>query len=161
MGQVKEMKNAIEFYLLNIYTNIGMDKPSNHDDILEFIANDVIETADPINWHSGDVSIGFRRWIESNVQPQETKIPTGLKDSNNNIIYVGDNVQPNIWSQINSDHEDEGEIHIDGYLTDDDNEEGTVIAKVRMIDNEVTYYDERAKTDKYAQEVITECFKRL
>ncbi len=25
------------------------------------------ETADKENWHDGDVAIGFRRWIDSNV----------------------------------------------------------------------------------------------
>lgn len=67
----------------------------------------------------------------------------------------------NIWSEIRSDFEDEGYIHIDAWKTGNDNEDGKVIAKVRISDNKVTYLDERAKTDKYAQEVINECFNRL
>jgi hypothetical protein len=51
--------------LENIYLTIGIDKPSNHDNIVEFIVNDVEVSADPINWHSGDIAIGFRRFIES------------------------------------------------------------------------------------------------
>lgn len=64
MGKVKEFRNKIEEMLINIYTTIGMDKPSNHEQILDFVANDVAETADPVEWHSGDVAIAFRRWIE-------------------------------------------------------------------------------------------------
>jgi hypothetical protein len=65
MGKVKEMKADIEAMLFDIYKHIGIDKPENHDDILEFVFNDVVETADPEGWHSGDVAIGFRRWTES------------------------------------------------------------------------------------------------
>ena len=67
----------------------------------------------------------------------------------------------NIWSEIRDDFEDEGYIHIDAWISGNDNEEGKVIAKVRISDNDVTYLDERAKTDKYAQEVIQGCFNRL
>ena len=59
------MKAEIEGMLINIYMTIGIDRPENHDNILDFIVNDVQETADPENWHSGDVAIAFRRWIEA------------------------------------------------------------------------------------------------
>jgi len=55
----------LENMVFNIYKNIGIDRPENHDEIVEFIINDVNDTADPENWHSGDVAIAFRRWIES------------------------------------------------------------------------------------------------
>lgn len=61
-----------------------------------------------------------------------------------------------IWSQISNDFEDNGFVHIDAWTTEDDNEEGKVIAKIDMITAEVTYIDERAKTDKNAQEAINE-----
>ena len=51
--------------LFNIYQNIGIDKPTNHNSILEFVYNDVCDTADSENWNDCDVSIAFRRFIES------------------------------------------------------------------------------------------------
>lgn len=67
------------------------------------------------------------------------------------------NVQPeNIWGEIRNDFEDEGIVHIDAFLTSDDNEEGKVIAKVNVRTSEVEYIDDRARTDKYAQEMIQE-----
>jgi hypothetical protein len=51
--------------LIDIFDRINIDMPSNFDDILEFVYNDVCETADENNWHDGDVAIAFRRWIES------------------------------------------------------------------------------------------------
>ena len=47
-----------------------MDNPHNFREILEFVVNDVEETADPDNWHDGDVSIAFRRWIEAQSENQ-------------------------------------------------------------------------------------------
>ena len=60
------MKNEIEKIFIKLITKIGMDTPSNFDDIVQFIYEDVCETADEDNWHDGDIVIGFRRWIESN-----------------------------------------------------------------------------------------------
>ena len=62
----------------------------------------------------------------------------------------------NIWGEIRNDFEDGDIVHIDAWLTDDDNEPGTVIAKVNVRTKEVEYIDERAKTDSYAQEMINE-----
>lgn len=69
MGKTKEFIADVETHLYNIYKAIGIDRPENHEDILDFVTNDVIETAvietaDPENWHSGDVAIAFRRWVE-------------------------------------------------------------------------------------------------
>ena len=64
MGKTKEFVADVETHLYNIYKAIGIDQPENHEDILDFVVNDVIETAEPMNWHSGDVAIAFRRWIE-------------------------------------------------------------------------------------------------
>jgi hypothetical protein len=41
-----------------------MDIPSNYEDIVQDCFEDIHETADPVNWSNGDVSIAFRRWIE-------------------------------------------------------------------------------------------------
>ena len=62
-----EKKDEIEKRFINLITKIGMDIPSNFEDIVQFIYEDVCETADEENWHDGDIAIGFRRWIESNV----------------------------------------------------------------------------------------------
>lgn len=62
-----------------------------------------------------------------------------------------------IWGEIRNDFTDDDNItHIDAFLTDDDNEEGKVIATVNLNTGEVQYKDERAKTDTYAQEMINE-----
>jgi hypothetical protein len=61
-----------------------------------------------------------------------------------------------IWSEIRNDFEDDFQLHIDAWTTPDDNEEGKVIAKINTITKEVTYLDERAKTDQYAQTMIKE-----
>ena len=62
------------------------------------------------------------------------------------------------WSDIRCDFFDEEEekYFVDAWRTDDDNEEGTVIAKLDLADGTVEYLDEDAKTDEYAQEVIKE-----
>lgn len=51
---------------------------------------------------------------------------------------------------------EEQKVYIDAWLTDDDNEEGVVIAKVNYKTKEVEYLDNDARTDDYAQEIINE-----
>jgi len=63
---VNKKKKEITSLLIDIFDRINIDTPSNFDEILEFVYEDVCETADKENWHDGDVAIGFRRWIESN-----------------------------------------------------------------------------------------------
>ena len=65
-----------------------------------------------------------------------------------------------IWSEIRSAYQEDEFIYIDGYLTDDDMENGNVIAKVNVHTLEVIYNDERAKTDEYAQSIINETIKQ-
>jgi hypothetical protein len=60
-----EKKDEIEKRFINIITRISMDIPSNFEDIVQYIYEDVCETADPENWSDGDIAIAFRRWIES------------------------------------------------------------------------------------------------
>jgi hypothetical protein len=59
------MKKTIETMLFMIYREIGIDNPENHIEILEFCYLDVKECADIDHWHDGDVSIAFRRYLES------------------------------------------------------------------------------------------------
>ena len=63
--------------------------------------------------------------------------------------------QENIWSEIRNDFEDECVINIDAWVSPDDNEPGSVIATVHP-DGEVQYKDDRARKDRYAQEIIIE-----
>lgn len=60
-----KMKDDIERIFINLITRMEMDIPENYEDIVQYIYEDVLETADLINWSVGDVVIGFRRWIES------------------------------------------------------------------------------------------------
>jgi hypothetical protein len=68
MGKVKqwsvEKKDQIEKMLISMWASLGMDIPSNFEDIVQYCYEDVCETADPVKWHSGDIAIAFRRWIE-------------------------------------------------------------------------------------------------
>lgn len=62
------------------------------------------------------------------------------------------------WTEIRNNFicEDSRKIYIDAWITDDDNEEGVVIARIDMDTKRIEYFDEDAKTDDYAQEVIME-----
>jgi N-methylhydantoinase B/oxoprolinase/acetone carboxylase alpha subunit len=68
----------------------------------------------------------------------------------------------NIWAEIKADHRDEetGITYVDAWITGNDDEEGKVIATIDDYGN-ATYVDERAKSDKYAQEVIQEARARV
>ena len=61
------MKIFIENCLNDIFLKIGIDKPANFDLIAKFIIEDVKASSSySINgdFHSGDVDIAFRRFIE-------------------------------------------------------------------------------------------------
>jgi hypothetical protein len=59
-----------------------------------------------------------------------------------------------IWEEIKSDYvDDEGNRHIDGYLTDNDDEEGKTLAIID-VNGEVQYRDERAIKDPNVQKEI-------
>ena len=58
-------KDEIESLLIDIFDRIGIEVPSNYEDITQFVFEDVCDTADPVNWNNDDVAIGFRRWIEA------------------------------------------------------------------------------------------------
>ncbi len=60
-----EKKDCIESILIDMWASIGMDIPDNYEDIVQDCYEDVCETADPIDWSNGDVTIAFRRWIEN------------------------------------------------------------------------------------------------
>lgn len=67
------------------------------------------------------------------------------------------------WAEVRNDFvcEDSHKIYIDAWLTDDDNEEGVVIARIDMDTKNIEYFDDDAKTDYYAQEVIKEAIDSI
>ena len=62
------------------------------------------------------------------------------------------------WAEIRCDFYDDEEEKwfVDAWLTDNDNEEGTVIAKIDLATKKIEYIDVDARYDEYAQEVIKE-----
>ena len=52
--------------------------------------------------------------------------------------------------------DEEERWYVDAWFTDDDNEEGIVIAKIDLENKKVEYLDTNAKSDDYAQEVIND-----
>ena len=68
------------------------------------------------------------------------------------------------WKEIRNDYFDEDQkcVNIDAWLTDDDDEEGKVIAKV-YVDGEIgtIYFDEDAKLDLEAQESIGKVIRAM
>lgn len=62
------------------------------------------------------------------------------------------------YAEVQSNYYDDEEErqYVDAWFSDDDNEEGVVIAKINFATGEVEYLDEDAKMDSYAQEVISE-----
>ena len=64
----KQIETMASNLLRTVCSIAGCDIPGNADDIISFMVNDVLETADPEEWHSGDVGIAFRRWMEKDYQ---------------------------------------------------------------------------------------------
>lgn len=68
-----------------------------------------------------------------------------------------------MYAEIRNDfyNDAEGKVFIDAWKTDDDNEEGSVIAKVDILTKEIEYLDPAAKADPYAQELIADVIKAI
>lgn len=152
MSKVKEMRLSIQNTLILFFNNMGMDAPQNIEDITDFVMEDVQETADPNDWHSGDVAIGFRRWIEA-----QAKDP----DENVQHDHVLIPVEESIWADIRNGFQYHGEVFIEAYLSDDDMEDGKIIAKIVLKTKTVIYMDDRARDDNYAQEKIQEVLNKI
>lgn len=60
-----EMKFEIQNTLFSIWSIIHCDTPSNHDDIVNFIYDDIIGLDSNLEVNSETVATGFRRWIEA------------------------------------------------------------------------------------------------
>jgi hypothetical protein len=67
------------------------------------------------------------------------------------------------YGEIRNDFYDDIEknVYIDAWFTEDDNEEGVVIAKVNYKTKEIEYLDNDARTDEYAQEIINETLREI
>lgn len=64
MIKISKMEKGVRLWLGEQFVHIGMDRPSNMDKIVKFIVDDVEASADPVDYHSGDFGIAFRRFIE-------------------------------------------------------------------------------------------------
>ncbi len=60
----------------------------------------------------------------------------------------------NHWAEIRTDYEDDFFRRVDAWKTDDDNEEGEVIAQVDMLTGRIVYINPLARIDEVAQEAI-------
>ncbi len=60
----RDINDEVTTHLLIMFTKLGIDRPTTFDDMVDFIVDDVEAAADPVNWHSGDIEIGFRRYLE-------------------------------------------------------------------------------------------------
>lgn len=60
------------------------------------------------------------------------------------------------WAEIRNNHSDDKYVYIDAWETDDDNEEGKVVALINIKTKEVGYAVNSARWDDYAQEIINE-----
>jgi hypothetical protein len=84
-------RKEIQATLFNMWSNLGMDIPSNYENIVQDCFEDVWETADHFNWNDSDVTIAFRRWIEKQVNvEQPMSEPTGMVNALNHKIKIGD-----------------------------------------------------------------------
>jgi len=69
--------------------------------------------------------------------------------------------EESIWSNIETNHEDEEEglIYVDGYVGDE--EEGRVLARINRSTGVILYNDVRARSDAYAQRMIQEVLDEI
>jgi hypothetical protein len=62
------LDDAIEDWLVDMRTQLGIDRPDGQDLIAEWMADDILETADPLEWSTEDIARAFRRWMEAAAQ---------------------------------------------------------------------------------------------
>lgn len=63
-----QSKKFIEVHLFDMWLRLNLDKPSNWQEIVDFVIEDVQYSSDYLlngDFHSGDIEIAFRRYIES------------------------------------------------------------------------------------------------
>lgn len=65
------------------------------------------------------------------------------------------------YSELRNNYVDEDEVYIDAWKTNNDSEEGTVIAKINTNTYNITYLDAAAITDPEVQELIQDTIQNL
>lgn len=66
-----------------------------------------------------------------------------------------------VWSVVSGDFSDDEFCYVDGWLTNDQNEEGVILAKIKKTNGKIHYFDARAKTDENAQSIILDCVNQI
>ncbi len=61
----REFTTEISNELMNIYLLLGIDKPINHEDIIQFVSEDVEASTNAETHTSENIKIAFRRLIET------------------------------------------------------------------------------------------------
>ncbi len=64
----QEIRDEVENVVEDLCVIVGMDRPENFEEIIDFIVEDVFETSSVQSdgfFSRGDVIIGFRRFIEN------------------------------------------------------------------------------------------------
>ena len=61
MNKIREL---VDTQLHQIYVNIGIDTPINHEDIIHFVSEDIEASTTTEEASDMDVAIAFRRLIE-------------------------------------------------------------------------------------------------
>ena len=59
------MKDEVESQLIQLFGYIGMNIPSNYEDIVQYVYEDILDTADVENWNHSHVVKGLQKFIES------------------------------------------------------------------------------------------------
>ena len=62
---MENITTQIDRELIELYKQIGIDKPTNHEDIIQFVSEDVEAATDAGNHTTEDLRIAFRRLIET------------------------------------------------------------------------------------------------
>jgi len=94
----------------------------------------------------------FLEKIRKNI-PAETR--KRVRSHADKLIKKHEAMEGSIFSEIRSDYaDDKGVIHLDGYKTADDNEEGTGIGY--FINGEIYWRDPEFQFDPYVKEVLAE-----
>lgn len=100
---------------------------------------------------------------ENNKECFDTKLHTLVDTSNVGVEKIINRLFQSHYGELRNNYtdEDENEVYIDAWKTADDNEEGTVIAKINTKTYKVTYLDVNAMTDTDVQELIQDTIRNL
>ncbi len=58
-------ERSVYLFLRRIYKAIGIEPPSNHKDILQFIIDYLEENTNDNEWNGRDVNLAFRKFLET------------------------------------------------------------------------------------------------